>query len=657
MKSCTFKALVLMVFFFPLSFTTNTALAICDQGDAPDCACFDDTGDWDAGGLSATGIIQEVALDTLGTRESCATNIDGDDLEKDTGKPYYSIVLGCNSRSCALTAAYVLAYGAEGVLERRQAWCSETIAYWHREAGIPYRYGYGGDDGSLGWLIKSVPAMKSWYESEEDGGRGRWVDAEEIDYNDFQLGVNAPVPGAYMAITGCVKNVNNDYFAYYDAAGHSLMVDTMTIHRDGTGRIFQVEATFLEGNSGNRVRNSRHWDDIIVFTPQGSQWVYWAAGDDGIEGTIDDVGVKIYGFGIDLDENGEPIYDQDRLQYKDHMFIRAAAFDPWDIEDNAWDNEYAARIPAMKVLSAKLRKNQGPDITCSSDKIQCSKLPNGNDSTWYFPMGVVEEIGILVDYLAPNPQPLEGVRLFWAPDYLPGNFKVLLGEGNMGEKGYEEHYTTLTDYSNFKPMPNSGPIPMMARLERPVTGIRYVKLVFPKGTFAKQSALLRDLILPRHEEKWRDADDVGEDLPVFVDIKPGTCPNILRPGEGGNILVALLGSKTMLVNKIDPETIKFNGKEVKLLGKHYKDVAMPFIGSAPGCQTLGLDDYPDLVLSYDKEEFRKALDLETLGDGQYLPVRVTGKLDVKYGGMPLLGQDFVKAPGKYLPFLPLLTDE
>jgi hypothetical protein len=197
---------------------------------------------------------------------------------------------------------------------------------------------------------------------------------------------------------------------------------------------------------------------------------------------------------------------------------------------------------------------------------------------------------------------------------------------------------------------------MMARLKRPVTGIRYVSFIFPKGTFAKQSAQLRDLILPQYDEKWKDADDVAEDLPVFVDISPGTCPNIVRPGDSAKMAVALLGSNTISVEQIDPNSIRFNGKNLKLLEKDYKDVAVPFIGSAPGCHTLGSDDQIDLVLFYDLAAFRKTLGLENLGAGQYLPVRVTGRLYEKDGSTSILGQDFVKAPGPYLPFIPLLVD-
>ena len=43
---------------------------------------------------------------------------------------------------------------------------------------------------------------------------------------------------------------------------------------------------------------------------------------------------------------------------------------------------------------------------------------------------------------------------------------------------------------------DSGPVPMPDKLDKPMTGIRYVKLIFPEGTFSNSSALMRDLLCP-----------------------------------------------------------------------------------------------------------------------------------------------------------------
>ncbi len=62
----------------------------CCQGDSPGCTnCqpngFNDGGAWDPSGSS----IQEIALDTVGTKESC-----WDDVGRWGGKPFWQMVLG-----------------------------------------------------------------------------------------------------------------------------------------------------------------------------------------------------------------------------------------------------------------------------------------------------------------------------------------------------------------------------------------------------------------------------------------------------------------------------------------------------------------------------------------------------------------------------------
>jgi len=74
------------------------AFAVCDyEPDAPDCACFNDTGAWDPAGA----FIQDVATATVGTQEACVG---------DGGKPYYQMVLGCNSEDTAILMSFLLAW-------------------------------------------------------------------------------------------------------------------------------------------------------------------------------------------------------------------------------------------------------------------------------------------------------------------------------------------------------------------------------------------------------------------------------------------------------------------------------------------------------------------------------------------------------------------
>jgi hypothetical protein len=125
-----------IVFIAALIIAPGGALAVCDDElDAPDCSCFDDTGAWNPGGM----FIQDVASLTVGTRESCV---------EDGGKPYYQMVLGCNTEAEAMLVSWLMANFWAASFDEREWWCSETIAYWHREDGTPYKGGY-----STGWHL------------------------------------------------------------------------------------------------------------------------------------------------------------------------------------------------------------------------------------------------------------------------------------------------------------------------------------------------------------------------------------------------------------------------------------------------------------------------------------------------------------------------
>ena len=64
----------------PASLRIENEGAACCEGDSPSCDCFLDGGAWDPAGAW----IQQVALATLGTRESCVAN---------GGKAYYQMQL------------------------------------------------------------------------------------------------------------------------------------------------------------------------------------------------------------------------------------------------------------------------------------------------------------------------------------------------------------------------------------------------------------------------------------------------------------------------------------------------------------------------------------------------------------------------------------
>jgi len=131
------KGLICLLIILSVSLLS---VAPCYFSDSPDCVCFNSTATWNPTGTW----IQDIALDTVGAIVSCVT---------DGGKPFYQMLLGLNSTSSATSVALMLeALSGIGMsMYDREAWCSETISYWHREAGIPYSVGYRRSEWHLDW--------------------------------------------------------------------------------------------------------------------------------------------------------------------------------------------------------------------------------------------------------------------------------------------------------------------------------------------------------------------------------------------------------------------------------------------------------------------------------------------------------------------------
>ena len=132
-------------------------------------------------------------------------------------------------------------------------------------------------------------------------------------------------------------------------------------------------------------------------------------------------------------------------------------------------------------------------------------------------------------------------------------------------------------------------------------------------------------------------------LDVYIDIKPGSCPN---PLSGGGILpVAILGTENFDVNDIDPGTVLLEG--VAALRYSYEDVATPFTDvSEPmdclDCTTKKKDGYRDLTLKFKKETIIEAV-IERYGPTfefkQCQALILTGEL---CNGTTITGQDVVR---------------
>jgi hypothetical protein len=126
---------------------------------------------------------------------------------------------------------------------------------------------------------------------------------------------------------------------------------------------------------------------------------------------------------------------------------------------------------------------------------------------------------------------------------------------------------------------------------------------------------------------------------VALDLKPGSCTNVLNTKSKGMFPAAILGTQTLNVANIDPASIRVAG--VAPLRVTIEDV-----GQTGRC-TTGRDGIPDLLLKLDTQALVQALraSLGTLHDGQRIVVPLEGTLR---DGTPLIGDDVVviQVPGK-----------
>ncbi|UCF09458.1 MAG: hypothetical protein JSW65_05170 [Candidatus Bipolaricaulota bacterium] len=443
-------------------------LAPCYNSDSPDCACFDSTATWSPSGTW----IQDVALDTVGTVESCVSN---------GGKPFYQMRMGINGSSDATTMAAILelldVLGMNPY--EREAWCSETISYWHREKGIPYSTGYRNSSWHLDWQLTNTEAIRSFYMIEEIldllplfSGRGRWINWEDLDYSDFQPGVTAPAPGSYVLI-----RKYDESSASWDGNSHSMMINEMTIHRTGSGAVYRVEVTLLDGNAGSpdRVRSTEHFDDLYQLTPAGSEWL--------------DGGRKILGFGIDLNRHGYPIFDRSRLFYET-TFARLVRRERIpEVHDPFWDAHYAPLLERL-VEYAKTAKD-GVRVTGPSAIVGRGQIPDGRDVSWSFAAGsssqrMQKDTEIMIDLVQEHPLPLKGLVLRWAGSW-PRSFEIHLARANQRAPSI----TRMPDLSGLN-LPTSLPRTMAIPVSfgKESVSVRTLKLVFPPDAFAASAKLV-----------------------------------------------------------------------------------------------------------------------------------------------------------------------
>ncbi|MHC4091780.1 MAG: hypothetical protein ACYSVY_16195 [Planctomycetota bacterium] len=132
--------------------------------------------------------------------------------------------------------------------------------------------------------------------------------------------------------------------------------------------------------------------------------------------------------------------------------------------------------------------------------------------------------------------------------------------------------------------------------------------------------------------------DVAEvELMVYLDIKPGSCPNPLNRSSHGVVPVARLGTAYFDATMIDVSSVRLLradgiGGEVAPNegppGPHseIEDVGTPFEGEACECHDLAGNGIDDLPMKFRTDEVVEALDLDDLANGEELELVLTGQL-------------------------------
>ncbi|MGA7305155.1 MAG: T9SS type A sorting domain-containing protein, partial [Rhodothermales bacterium] len=141
-----------------------------------------------------------------------------------------------------------------------------------------------------------------------------------------------------------------------------------------------------------------------------------------------------------------------------------------------------------------------------------------------------------------------------------------------------------------------------------------------------------------------NVDDGGGGGPqmVYVDIKPGACPNQLNSNANGVVNVAILGTADFDVADIDVSSLTVAGQSP--IQARYSDVSQPPADEGPcACTTDGADGYVDLQLKFKNQDLLATLgDLE---DGDEFTLTMEGALNDE---TDIAGEDciVIKVPGK-----------
>ncbi len=145
-----------------------------------------------------------------------------------------------------------------------------------------------------------------------------------------------------------------------------------------------------------------------------------------------------------------------------------------------------------------------------------------------------------------------------------------------------------------------------------------------------------------------DGDNEESEGPIeaAVDIKPGACPNSLSTSDKGNLVVAIMGTATFDVSKIDAASVIL--ADVEPVSWHIEDVGAPndpnFLEKGcEACNEKGPDGFEDLVFIFDTAKIVKALGNVKKAD--CVKLELHGKL-ASENGAEIQGVDYVSISNK-----------
>lgn len=132
-----------------------------------------------------------------------------------------------------------------------------------------------------------------------------------------------------------------------------------------------------------------------------------------------------------------------------------------------------------------------------------------------------------------------------------------------------------------------------------------------------------------------------EDCSVDLDVRPGSCPNPLKPAGKGVIPVVILGSDRIDVSAIDTSSLALEGVPAK-------HTSLRDIDSDGACDKKIMDDITDLVVQFDLSDVADAL-RERLGreplSGEVLDVTLTGQIETGSATASISGKDSMTIVG------------